>query len=145
MTMMVISSPDAIRLALHDALSLGFNVTPANDGFVTATLTVEINREELVHPLRELGITSLELNLVFGDCWQVKTILLGYASAPEVISTFKVEDESALVKNLRAFGVGSRSMTHFKIEGSYGSQLNFVAETFSVVERSGHHPRAYAI
>jgi hypothetical protein len=133
---MVISAQDALRLPLHDALMLGLNITPTRDGFVTATLNVKINREELVHPLRELGITSSDLNLVFGDCWQVKTNLLGYATAPEVISTFEVEEESALVKNLRGSGVGSQSMTHFKIEGSYGSQLNFVAETFSVVERS---------
>lgn len=133
---MVISTQDAIRLPLHDALVLGLNVTPTKDGFVTATLTVRINREELVHPLREMGITKPDLDLVFGSCWQVKTNLLGYASAPEVISTFGVEDESTLVKNLRVNGVGSRSMTHFKIEGSHGSQLNFVAETVSVVERS---------
>jgi hypothetical protein len=132
---MVISPQNAVQLPLHDALMLGLRITPVIDGVLTATLNMKINSEELVHPLRQLGITSSGLDLVFGDCWQVKTNLLGYAMAQEVISTFEIDKESALIQRLRASGVGSQSMTHFRIEGSHGSQLDFIAETISVVER----------
>jgi hypothetical protein len=133
---MIISPQDAIQLPLHDALVLGMSITPTKDGFVTATLNVKVNHEELVHPLRELGITTSELCLVFGDCWQVITNLMGYCSAPEVMSTFDIIEASELKQKLRSFGVGSATMIHFRIQGSSGSQLDFVAETFSVVGRN---------
>ena len=115
---------------------VGLTIDPARGGFLTASLKVKINREELVHPLRELGIESSELCLVFGNCWQVKANLLGYGSAPEVIAAFEIEHESGLKQRFLSSDMGSHRMTHFRITGSIGSQLDFVGETFSVNELS---------
>ena len=132
---MIISPKDAIQLPLHDATILMFNVVPATGGFLEVTLRIRINPEEPVHPLRELGIKSSDLDLVFTRCWQVKVNLLGYATLPEVISTFDLEEHSALIKNLLGRGLGSQTMVHFTFEGSLGSRMDLIAETFSIIER----------
>jgi hypothetical protein len=131
---MIISKQDAVRLPLHDAVIVTLSLSPAKDGFLTATLAVEINQEELALSPRELGITNPDLDLVFEACWQTKTNLMGHATGPEVISTFAIEKESALIKDLLGDGIRSQRMTHFRIEGSHGSQMDFVSETISIIE-----------
>jgi hypothetical protein len=59
---------------------------------------------------------------------------LGFATGREVISTFDIIDPSELKQKLRSFNVGSATMVHFRIQASTGSQLDFVAETFSCYE-----------
>ena len=125
----------AVHLPLHDAALLGFSVNPANGGFLTAVVMVRVNPEELVHPFRELGITSSALCLVFDQCWRIKTNLLGCSAESEVISTFEIDQESGLKQQLLSWGLGTQSMVHFRIQGSAGSELHLVAEGVSIVER----------
>jgi hypothetical protein len=132
---MTVSPEKAMRLPLHDARIFGLTVTLAEDGYLKVSIEVEVNPEESLEPFQELGIKSSQVTLIFQDCWQVATNLLGYAAGREVISTFDIIETSELKQKLRSFNVGSASMIHFRIQGSSGSQLDFVAETFSVVER----------
>ena len=88
-----------------------------------------------MHPLREIGITKQTLRLVFSRCWQIKTNLLGHGSNTELISTFEVETESGLKQYFLSFGIGNHSIMHFRIVGSAGSQLDFLAEGLSVLQR----------
>ena len=131
---MLLSQQNAVQLPLHDALVMGMSVRPVGDGFLTASIRVKINREEPVHSLRELGVKGFDLTLIFGRCWQITTNFWGYASTPEVISTFDIIESSELKQKLRSFGVGNAAMVHFRIQGSTGSQLDFIAETLSVDE-----------
>lgn len=129
---MLITPQTALGLPLHDALILGLIVMPARDGFITVTLDLAMNAEESVDVLRELGVMNSTLRLVFEKCWQAKANVLGCAVGQESLSDLEVDQESALIRTLRTAGLGSRNMTHFRIVGSSGSQLDFVAESISI-------------
>lgn len=131
---MIVSPEKVMQLPLHDALIFGLNVAVGDKGFLEASLEVKINPADSLEPFKELGIQSSTLRLIFSDCWQVATNLMGYCSGPEVMSTYDIIESSELKQKLRAFNVGSSTMIHFRICGSAGSQMDFVAETFSVVE-----------
>jgi hypothetical protein len=131
---MIISPQDAIQLPLHDARIFRVDVTLTEDGYLKALVEVEVNPEESLEPFRKFGIKSSKVTLVFQDCWQVASNLLGFATGREVISTFDIIDPSELKQKLRSFNVGSATMVHFRIQASTGSQLDFVAETFSCYE-----------
>ena len=88
-------------------------VEPTEDGFLTASLKIKVNSEELVHPLRELGITSSDLCIIFRNCWQVKTNFW-YTTTPESIVTFEIEEESGLKQKLLSSGVGNRTRFIFR-------------------------------
>lgn len=122
----------AFGLPLHDALILGLIFMPARDGFITVTLDLAMNPEEPVDALRELGVVSSTFRLVFENCWQAKANVLGCTAGQESLSGFDIDQESALISTLRTAGLGSRNMTHFRIVGSSGSQLGFVAESISI-------------
>jgi hypothetical protein len=132
---MTLFSEKAMQLPLHDARICGVDITPIDDGYLNASLEVEINPVESLELFRELGINGARLALIFQDCWQVATNLLGFATGREVISTVDIVEPSELKQKLREFNVGSATMVHFRIRGSHGSQLDFVTETILVVER----------
>lgn len=131
---MTISPEDAKHLPLHDAEILRVDITTAEDGYLKAVIGIRVNPEESLEPFQKLGIKTSEVNLIFKDCWQVTTNLLGFAMEREVIFSFDIVEPSECKQKLRAFNVGSATMTHFRIQGSTGSQLDFVAEVFSVAE-----------
>jgi hypothetical protein len=135
-----ISDRDALQLPLHDAVFITIVIESAEDGFLTASVSVKINSEEVVQPLRELGITGFDLSLVFERCWQIRSNFLGYATVPESICKFEIEEDSDLKEKMLASGLGDRRMVHFRIEGSQGSQLDVLARNVSVIDESGNVP-----
>lgn len=134
---MLITPQTALGLPLHDALILGLVFMPARDGFITVTLNLAMNPEEPVDALRELGVMNSTLRLVFENCWQAKANVLGCTVGQESLSDFEVDQESALIRTLQTAGLGNRNMTHFRILGSSGSQLDFVAESISIFSQPG--------
>jgi len=112
----------------------------AEDGCLNVFIEVEINSEESLEPFREFGINNPKMTLVFQDCSQVTAILIGFCTGREVMSTFEIIELSELEQKLHAIGVGSETMIHFRIQGSHGSQLDFVGGTFSVAEQKMEQP-----
>jgi hypothetical protein len=129
-------SPDkATQLPLHDARILQVDTEFAEDGYLVASVKVEVNPEGSLVSFRELGIEKPSLTLKFQDCWQISNNLLGFATGREVITRFDAIEQSELKEKLRAFQVGSSAMIHYRIEGSHGSRLDFVAESLSIEGR----------
>jgi hypothetical protein len=131
---MNISPQDAVQLPLHDARIICLCIARASNDNVAVTIDVKINPEEPVEFLSSLGINQPEMRLTFENCWQVKSNFWGYATGIESINTLDIEEVSTLKQRLLSLGFGSRTMTHFRIIGSAGSQLDVLADSISITE-----------
>ena len=132
---MIISPEESMQLPLHDARIVGLNIVSAEDGYLNVLIEADISPGELFEPFKKLGINGPKVCFIFSDCWQVATNLNGWCVGFEVISTYSIIEPSELKQELRSLGVGSATMIHYRIQGSHGSQLDFVAEILSIAER----------
>jgi hypothetical protein len=124
----------AIRLPVHDATILALCIPSLGHGFDEISFRIKINAEECFDSFTKLGFTSRELWLIFKNCTQIGTRLIGYCSGREVISSFRIIESSELKQEMNSFGFIDSSEVHFRIQGSHGSQFDILTNTVSISE-----------
>lgn len=131
---MLISPHIATRLPLHDAHILECKTVFSHDGFLQATVRLQLNSAAPLEALMQMGICTSRFCLVFSDCWQIVLNLCGFTTAPESITTFEIVEHSKLRQELLSRGFGNKDVVHFRIQGSSGSQFEFLSDTLHALE-----------
>jgi hypothetical protein len=132
---MIISSEHLTQIPFHDARILVVEIKLHEKGCCEVLINVDIDSEESLVAFRRHEIQTDKVSLIFQNCWEATFDLLAFTSQREWIDRLDIVEESELKQKLRSFNVGRSNLIHFRIQGSAGSQLNFVAESFAIVER----------
>ena len=124
-------------IPLHDAVVFGFVFRQAEDGYLVASVIIEISPDESLSALRRIGLSSRKMSLFFKDCWRITSDFLGVMSSPETLSKCEIVKESDLVNELVVHGFLRGQMPkHYRLTFSGGSKLNFVSGEILAVDQS---------
>ena len=126
---------EAIQFPLHDAVFVGLEIIPQEDGLVTARFKVKIHPDEMLELAKTLSVTSRNLCFTFRDCMQIKTDIFGYDVRPETVDDFNLVEDSELKNKMVEHGnTAAIRMVHFHLAGSKGSKIDILAKTLFVEE-----------
>ncbi|MDM8531414.1 hypothetical protein QUF63_09585 [Anaerolineales bacterium HSG25] len=130
-------SQDFIINALpwHDAEVHNFNISWPDDGAAQALLRLEINPEESLKPLVEIGINSTVVDIRFEQIWRLKSDIRGDSWPKEVLLDWKVIHPSPLIDDLRQHGMAQDTrLYHQQLCFSGGSVVDVVFEKICLNE-----------
>jgi len=99
------------------------------DGDIKTHLKIEINPEEDIKPLSDIGIHTYVLEVMFCEVWRLKSDLQGGTLPREVLLDWSIIDSSPLVNEIRKHGIAKNIyLRHHQIHGSSGSIVDIVFE-----------------
>lgn len=111
-------------LPIHDARLVSLHLDNSPDGGLVLFLTIEINEEELMTPFSRIGISQRNVRLVFSECYQAVSNLLGCVAPAECISTWEILTTSPLLDKFNEFGLAQDIvLLHHRIRLSAGSTI----------------------
>ena len=120
-------------LPVHDSSLLSIHTDIPIEGNITLHLSLEINEEEPVEPFLDIGIDSRRICLIFQNCWQITSNILGFTTISGTIISWDIVEPSPFAKRLNQVGfTKALSLVHHKFGFSSGSTLEILAETCAV-------------
>ncbi len=125
----LITSENIAKLPVHDADFHSIRIDESDGGDVTLNIEIEIDPEESLEALTDIGVITRRIRLHFVGCWQVISNLLSYQSRREQVFDWQVLLDSEQLKLFRE-RCGSTTMPplHHKFEFSGGSILEIIAK-----------------
>jgi hypothetical protein len=124
-------------LSVHDADLLSLHLEVPRTGNIDLSLTLELSPEESLGPFNVLGIKNRRIKLIFQDCWQILSNILGFTNAHGVLMNWEIIEASPLAERFIKDGLTRAfRMTHHKLTFSSGSTLELLAERTFIEDAS---------
>ncbi len=130
-----LSEDDFALFPFHDSKVTSLKLDDSIEGIVTVIVEMQlaVNGKETT---REKGRPEWQAcQLRFERCWRVATDFLGFSTAQQTVDHCVVVRDSALISELRKYGLGNEQMRHYRVSCSGGSVLNVISEKVVVLAR----------
>jgi hypothetical protein len=131
----LVNDPMLVSLPWHDAGINLLNVSWSQEGIEQVQLRVEINPEESLQPLIDIGLNGSIVDIQFNQVWWLRTDLRGDTFPREVLLTWKIIQSSPLIREINEHGAAQGiHLHHQQIRLSGGSVIDIVFEQASLDE-----------
>jgi hypothetical protein len=113
----------------HDAEMLGLTIVWDEHAQIEVHLQTEINAEESLEPLKNMGIESASVKVIFHRVWETRTNVIGTSYPREVVLDWTTMNHSQEFDRIKAQGVAiSPTAIHHTIQCSGGSTFDIICE-----------------
>lgn len=124
-----LSDYQILSLPWHDADIALVKICWSESGELLVLLQVEINPEESLQPMVEVGINASSIELIFHQVWRLKTDFRGDSLPKEVMAGWVIISKSDLLDEVTGHGEQENvRFRHHQIRCTNGSVLNIVFE-----------------